>query len=355
MDSYAERLSESALTSRNTSVTAFLLPEQVTLWEARSGPNGNLKPGSAPASATSIIRSSCDTAAMCLGLFLRNGKGELESSRIWLASVGTGSPGREGDPQGSGNGIKNFDLVIQKQTLCTDDTTRQKPFFVEPLQHQGLWFQTMPRIWMRERTQSGPCGTPRLYQQGLRKDTDRGDVSAHRSTDPAPPSHLVPWARLMEKGSEAFPCFYMTEPCHSLTLLTSSFPFASLSITDPLWYQPEWITFILLVHLFRRWNGCPSCQTFDFISLCLRKWIILSLITERKRISVTLKIERSTLWAFPLLHLIFRSEWANIAAFCFCKEVLSAGVWSLQMRHTTARRPRLKHCCVRHVLVDTRS
>lgn len=44
---------------------------------------------SAPASAASVIHSSCDTAAMCWGLFLRNGRVELESSRILLASAPT--------------------------------------------------------------------------------------------------------------------------------------------------------------------------------------------------------------------------------------------------------------------------
>lgn len=86
------------------------------------GQTSNLKLGSAPASATSIIRSSCDTAAMWLGLFLRNGKVELESSRIWLASGWTRGWG--GSTGGSGNGIKNFDLVIGKQKFCTDNTTK---------------------------------------------------------------------------------------------------------------------------------------------------------------------------------------------------------------------------------------
>lgn len=54
--------------------------------------DGNLIPSrksNAPASAASVIHSSCDTAAMCWGLFLRNGRVELESSRISLASVWT--------------------------------------------------------------------------------------------------------------------------------------------------------------------------------------------------------------------------------------------------------------------------
>lgn len=54
--------------------------------------DGNPIPGrksSPPASAASVIHSSCDTAAMCWGLFLRNGRVELESSRISLASVWT--------------------------------------------------------------------------------------------------------------------------------------------------------------------------------------------------------------------------------------------------------------------------
>lgn len=52
--------------------------------------DGNLIPSSkssAPASVASVIHSSCDTAAMCWRLFLRNGRVELESSRILLASV----------------------------------------------------------------------------------------------------------------------------------------------------------------------------------------------------------------------------------------------------------------------------
>lgn len=54
--------------------------------------DGNLIPSrksSAPASVASVIHSSCDTAAMCWGLFLRSGRVELESSRIFLASVWT--------------------------------------------------------------------------------------------------------------------------------------------------------------------------------------------------------------------------------------------------------------------------
>ncbi|XP_024128644.1 uncharacterized protein LOC112146844 [Oryzias melastigma] len=39
------------------------------------------------ASVANVIGSSCDTAAMCWGLFLRNGIVELESGRILLASV----------------------------------------------------------------------------------------------------------------------------------------------------------------------------------------------------------------------------------------------------------------------------
>lgn len=44
---------------------------------------------SGPASVANVIHSSCDTAAMCWGLFLRNGRVELESSWILLASVWT--------------------------------------------------------------------------------------------------------------------------------------------------------------------------------------------------------------------------------------------------------------------------
>lgn len=54
--------------------------------------DGNLIPtqkSGSPTSAASVIRSSCDTAAMCWGLFLRNGRVELESNRILLASVWT--------------------------------------------------------------------------------------------------------------------------------------------------------------------------------------------------------------------------------------------------------------------------
>ncbi|CAG5897797.1 unnamed protein product [Menidia menidia] len=52
--------------------------------------DGNPIPGrksSSPASAPNVIHLSCDTAAMCWGLFLRSGRVELESSRILLASV----------------------------------------------------------------------------------------------------------------------------------------------------------------------------------------------------------------------------------------------------------------------------
>lgn len=57
-------------------------------WAKDSNPIPGRKSG-APASAPNVIRSSCDTAAMCWGLFLRNGRVELESSRISLVSVWT--------------------------------------------------------------------------------------------------------------------------------------------------------------------------------------------------------------------------------------------------------------------------
>lgn len=57
-------------------------------WAKDSNPIPTRKSG-APASAPNVIRSSCDTAAMCWGLFLRNGRVELESSRISLVSART--------------------------------------------------------------------------------------------------------------------------------------------------------------------------------------------------------------------------------------------------------------------------
>lgn len=57
-------------------------------WATDGNPIPSRK-SSAPASAASVIRSSCDTAVMCWGLFLRNGRVELDSSRIFLASVWT--------------------------------------------------------------------------------------------------------------------------------------------------------------------------------------------------------------------------------------------------------------------------
>lgn len=227
MDSYAERLLESVLTSPNTSVTAFLLPEQVTLWEARSGPNSNLKPGSGPASASSIIRSSCDTAAMCLGLFLCNRKVELESSRIWLASVWTMSRGRQGiyGRGGSGNGIKNFDLV-EKTKVLHGRQTQQKPFCgaarpsastvvaLVSIEHLDVGGYPDLSLW-------DASSLPTRITQGH---WPRRCVSTTLdwSCSPTAPSHLVPLASLMEKGSDAFPCFYMNgtpPPCHSPYLL----------------------------------------------------------------------------------------------------------------------------------------
>lgn len=90
---YAELLPESMLASLDTSVTAFLLPGQVTLQEARSGPKTATRspaeraahPRQRPASFTRPV-----TPQQCVGgLFLRNGTVELESSRILLASVRT--------------------------------------------------------------------------------------------------------------------------------------------------------------------------------------------------------------------------------------------------------------------------
>lgn len=87
---YAELLLESMLASLGTSVTAFLWPGQVTPRGQKWAKDGNLIPSwksSRPASAANVIHSSCDTAAMCWGLFLRNGRVELESCWILLASV----------------------------------------------------------------------------------------------------------------------------------------------------------------------------------------------------------------------------------------------------------------------------
>lgn len=319
--SYAERLSESVLTSRSTSVTAFLLPEQVTLREARSGPNSNLKPYSASAPAASIIRSSCDTAAMCLGLFLRNRQVELESSRIWLASVWTMSRRGQGDLQGKvRNGVKNSDLVIEKQRFYTDDDRNTNRFSSN---EKWLSFPTIPHIWMLKLEPDLSLWDTSLYQQGLLKDANRRDVSVEHLTDPVSPrphSHLVPCLASWKKALMHSPVSIWTEPCRSLTLLPSSIPFASLSITHPLWCHPEWIAIVLLIHTFKRLNGRPDCQTFDFISLCLRKWIILSLIMERNKISVTLKIERSRLWAFPFLSFTIQSESVIVSAFSVCKK-----------------------------------
>lgn len=220
----------------------------------------------------------------------------------------------------------------------------------------GSCFQRYHTFGCSSRTRLVSVGHLSLH--GLLKDTDWGDVSAQHLTDPVPQQPPPTWCLELASWKKALmhsPVSIWTKPYRALTVLTSSIPFAFPSITHPLWYHPEWIAIILLIHIFRHWNGRSSCQTFDFISLCLRKWIILSLIMERNRISVTLKIERSRLWAFPFLHLTIQSEWVNVSAFSVCKKVISAGVWALQMRHTMARCPCLKHYSVRLVFSDARS
>lgn len=61
-----------------------------------------IRKSSSPASVANVIHSSCDTAAMCWGLFLRNGRVELESNRILLASVWTMNRRGQGTCWGSG-------------------------------------------------------------------------------------------------------------------------------------------------------------------------------------------------------------------------------------------------------------
>lgn len=136
---------------------------------------------------------------------------------------------------GSGNGIKNFDLVIGKQKFCTDNK-HNRNFLWSRLcvrfNKSGCCFKRYcPLGRASKRTRLG--GTPRLYQQGLLKDTDRRDVSAQHLTDPAPPgppSHVVPCASLMEKGSEAFPCFYMNS---TLPLSYSPYLFHPICLPFP--------------------------------------------------------------------------------------------------------------------------
>lgn len=126
-----------------------------------------------------------------------------------------------------------------------------------------------------------------------------------------------------------------TEPCGSLALLTSSIPFAFLSITHPLWDHSEWIhnhPFDTHIQKLKRPSQLPDRW---FILLCLRKWIIQSLIMERNRISVTLKIERPRLWAFPFLHLTIRVNERTRLPSAFVKK--SAFLWCLGSPDETHR------------------
>lgn len=194
MDSYAERLLESVLTSPSTSVTAFLLPEQVTLWGARSGPNSNSKPGSAPVPASSIIRSSCDRAAMCLGFFLLNRKVELESSRIWLAFVWTMSRAGQGDLQGK---WKWGEELCYWETKVLHRWQMQEKLVVEPLplqlRQKWLLFPTTPHIWMFKQSQTCLCGTL-LSTRITKRQWPRRRVSATLDWSCSPTAPLPPGA-----------------------------------------------------------------------------------------------------------------------------------------------------------------
>lgn len=55
--------------------------------QAKDGNPIPIRKSGARTSAAGVIHSSCDTTAMCWGLFVRNGRVELESSWILLASV----------------------------------------------------------------------------------------------------------------------------------------------------------------------------------------------------------------------------------------------------------------------------
>lgn len=208
---------------------------------------------------------------MCLGLFLRNRKVELESSRIWLASVWTTTSGRAGYLQGRWKRDKEL-WPCYRETQVLHRGQAQQKLAVEPLllqlRQKWLLFPTVPHIWMFRPSQTCLCGTP-LHQQGLLKDTDRGDVSEKHLTDPVAPRPPPTWCLELASWKKALmhsPVSIWTQPWHSPTLLTSFIPFTLPFHHTPIVISP-WME---RIHLFD-----THIQTLKWTSWLPDHWLYL--------------------------------------------------------------------------------
>lgn len=145
------------------------------------------------------------------------------------AGEGRGSTG-EG---GSGNGIKNFDLVEKTKVLQGWQTQQKHTTAVALVSIEHLDVGGYPDLSLWDAS-----SLPTRITQGhwLRRCVS---PTLGWSFSPTAPSHLVPLASLMEKGSDAFPCFYMngTPPlCQSpYLLLPIRLPFHHTAIAISPW------------------------------------------------------------------------------------------------------------------------
>ena len=211
MASYAERLSESVLTSLSTSVTAFLSqnrwlcerPEvgQTATW------NRAVHPRQWPASFPHPV-----TPQQCVWSFF-DATGKWNSSQVgsdWhlrgpWAEEGRGSTKVE--IYKSGNGVKKKRWPCSWETKVLPSSQMQQKLVVETL---GSYFQREHAFGCSSRARLVSVGHLSLPTRITKGHWPRRRVSATLdwSCSPTAPSHLVPWARLMEKCSDAFPCIY---------------------------------------------------------------------------------------------------------------------------------------------------
>lgn len=211
---------------------------------------------SAPASATSIICSSCDTAAMCLGLFLCNGKVEPDLTGI-CADDG---PERAEDLWGRGRAIeilldyKDFGPHYCVTKVLHTRQTKQKLFMMALASHYkgDLTFWTWHNACQHVSV-GHLISTNKDYWRTLTEKTCHcGDTA---------PSHLVPWASIDGKRLCHNPLYPSEAQTH---------PIAFLYFTYTLWKSPGWSVYILLIHIqiYR--------QTLEWKSQVPDLWLYLS-------------------------------------------------------------------------------
>lgn len=244
---YAELLLESMLASLGTSVTAFLLPGQVTLQEARSGPKTATRypaeraarPRQRPTSFTRPV-----TLQQCVGgFFYAMGEWNLSPAGSywhlcgWWAGEGRGPAEEEWGvcvwyDKGSVE-LKHFlnlDLIEQNRTFCTyGHVYARKPFSEAPyfempsvasISHYkstGRWLSDLLTAFLSMCEHLRPalcmCGAPQLHT-GKTRIIEGHCLRGHATAGTlwlilllCGPSRLVPWASTHGKKLCHIPLF----------------------------------------------------------------------------------------------------------------------------------------------------